>query len=89
MLWLDPETLRIDFPDYHRKIRELFVQGAITATEFEAYDRLLEFNRIALYYTTRGPFEAMAAPYFEVESVRCGHDYPGSSNHPIYALRKD
>jgi hypothetical protein len=88
MLWLEPETLRIDFAECHRRIRELFEREAITATEFEAYEPLLEFNRISLYYMTRESFEALAGRYFHVESVRCGDDYSGSSNHPIYALRK-
>jgi hypothetical protein len=50
---------------------------------------LLEFNKIALYYTTRESFDAMAGRYFEIEWVRSGDDYFGSSNHPIYALRKN
>jgi hypothetical protein len=87
MLWLEPETLKVDFAECHQRIRELFERGAITATEFEAYEPLLEFNKISLYYTTRESFEALVARYFEIEWVRTGDDYFGSSNHPIYALR--
>jgi hypothetical protein len=88
MLWLEPDTLRISFPDYHRRIRRLFRRGAITQDEFDAYESVLEVNTIDLHYTTRPTFEEMARAYFELESVSTGADYFGASNHPIYALRK-
>lgn len=88
MLWLEPETLRISFPDYHRRIRRLFHQGKITQDELDAYETVLEVNTIDLHYTTRGSFEEMARSYFELDSVSTGADYYGASNHPMYALRK-
>jgi hypothetical protein len=88
MLWLEPETLKVDFVECQRRIRQLFELGAITADEFNAYEPLLEFNRIALYYMKRDSFESLAAKYFEIEPARLGDDYFGSASHPIYALRK-
>lgn len=88
MLWLDPDTLIVDFRDYHARIHELHHRGEISDEELEAYDRVLEFNRIRLHYTTRAGFERLAAERFRIEHVRCAGDYFGAQNHPIYVLRR-
>jgi hypothetical protein len=88
MLWLDPDTLTVDFGDYHRRIHELHRRGEIRDAEREAYDRLLDFNRIRLHYTTREEFERLTAEIFEIEHVFTGDDYFGAGNHPVYALRR-
>jgi hypothetical protein len=88
MLWLDRATGRLSFPDFHRKIRRLHRLGIITPEEFEAYDRLMGFNRINLYYVTREGFERAASAYFDVSEVCVAEDYTGSGNHPLYLLRK-
>ena len=88
MLWVEPKTLKISFPAYHQKIVQLHADGDITDDEFQSYHKLLEFNKINLWYTTRESFERAAREWFDVEASDCGQDYAGHNHHPVYALRK-
>ncbi len=88
MLWASRRTRRVHFPDYHRKVQQLYSANVITLPEFEAYNRLLRFNKISLYYTTRDRFEAMAARWFTICGTHGAHDYTGAAQHPLYFLRK-
>jgi hypothetical protein len=87
MLWLEPDTLRIRFPDVHRRIEALHAEDVITQDEFHGYDRLAAFNEIDLYYTTRARLDALIDSRFVIEACIDGGDYPGSPQHPIFALR--
>ena len=89
MLWYEekPEKV-IDFERYHERIRALHHEGGMNDEEFAAYDSLLPYNRIKLYYVEQAAFEALCDPLFTIEDVRCGKDYPCHEQHPIYALRK-
>jgi len=88
MLWLEPETLKIDFEQYHRNIQKLYADNLISLEDFTAYDKLLRYNKINLYYTERETFENTVTKYFNIENVAYGNDYSSASNHPIYILRK-
>ena len=88
MLWLEPGSLRLDFPSVHARMERLHAEGTITGAEFGAYHRLLRFNRISLWYTTRARFESLAAPAFEIEDIAFGCDYTASAQHPLYVLRR-
>ena len=88
MLWVNRRTGRLNFPQFHRKMHQLHAAKIIEPDEFEAYDRLLAFNRITLYYATREDFERSAREHFEIAGVYHGADYAGSENHPVYLLRK-
>ena len=88
MLWLEPGTLRLNFGDCHTRLQRLRDAGVIEPDEFEGYHRLLQFNRIDLWYTTRRRFETLAAHWFEIESVEHGCDYTGAAQHPLYVLRR-
>jgi hypothetical protein len=88
MLWLEPGSLRVDFPEYHARLERLHVEGTITGEEFAAYHRLLRFNRISLWYSTRARFESLAAAGFEIEEIGFGCDYTASAQHPLYVLRR-
>ena len=88
MLWLEPETLRLNFVEFHKKIQGLYDEKRITKKEFEEYNKVLHFNKINLYYTTRESFECLVSIFFHIESVSYGGDYTGYTHHPIYVLRK-
>lgn len=88
MLWLNHLTQGIDFIDFHKRITELHAYELITDKEFNAYDRLLEFNRITLYYCKKEEFEQSANELFEIEQISYGNDHLSHSHHPIYYLRK-
>ncbi len=88
MLWIDPETLKLNFSEYHKKIQQLYDNKFITVEEFDGYNRLLQFNRIDLYYTKREFFEHSALNYFQIESLSYGNDYSGHMNHPLYFLSR-
>jgi hypothetical protein len=88
MLWVNRRTGRLNFPQFHRNIRQLYEAKIIEPEEFEAYDRLLAFNRINLYYTAREDFERLARRHFEIAGEYHGTDYTGSGNHPVYLLWK-
>lgn len=88
MLWLNHLTQGIDFIDFHKRITELHAYELITDEEFNAYDRLLEFNRITLYYCKKEEFEKSAGELFEIEQISYGNDHLSHSHHPIYYLRK-
>jgi hypothetical protein len=89
MLWLDRGRQAIDFVEFHHNIRELHDSGAITDEEFAAYDNLLEFNKITLYYAGRDEFERRASRCFQIEDVRTGGDYTAHEQHPVYLLRRE
>lgn len=88
MLWMEPETLVIRFVYYHKKICQLYEDNLMTQDEFQAYNQLLKYNKIELFYTTRERFEDLISDYFSIEGVYCGDDYSMDSQHPIYALRR-
>jgi hypothetical protein len=88
MLWLEPETLKLSFVEFHKNIKTLYDKKLITRDEFEGYNKLLQFNKIDLFYTTRERFEDLVSGLFHIESVRSGEDYTGCQNHPLYILRK-
>ena len=88
MLWLEPETLKLNFVEFHKKIKMLYDEKLITQEEFEGYNKLLQFNRIDLFYTTRERFEDLVSGLFHIESIRSGEDYTGCQYHPLYILRK-
>jgi hypothetical protein len=66
----------------------MYVRRLITDDEFIAYDRLFEFNRIALYYCRQADFERSAAELFEIEQISYEADYLTYTYHPIYSLRR-
>ena len=68
--------------------KKLFEEQIITSEEFEGYNRLLEYNKINLYYTTLESFENSLSGLFQIEKTLLGYDYTGHLNHPIYILRK-
>jgi SAM-dependent methyltransferase len=88
MLWVNNETLCLNFIDFHNKIKDLRDKHIITNKEFQGYNSLLTYNKIDLYYSRREQFEAWCNDLFSIENVLYGHDYPCSANHPIYVLRK-
>jgi hypothetical protein len=88
MLWLEPGSLRLNFPECHERLERLMQDGVITAGEFGAYHQLLWFNRISLWYLARERFESLAATWFDIEDVQYGCDYTGAAQHPVYALRQ-
>jgi hypothetical protein len=88
MLWVDRRTGRINFPEYHQKINRLYRSKIISRNEFEAYNRLLRFNKIKMYYVTRQRFENMAREWFTIGGAYASDDYTGAAYHPIYFLRK-
>lgn len=88
MLWVEPETLKLSFVEFHKKIQKLYDDKLMTPEEFIAYNQLLQFNKINLYYTTRESFEGLAMQYFHIEGVHFGGDYIGHQQHPVYVLRK-
>lgn len=88
MLWLEPENLKLSFVEFHKNIKTLYDKKLITQDEFEAYNKLLRFNTIDLFYTTRERFEDLVSGLFHIESVRSGEDYTGCQHHPIYILSK-
>jgi hypothetical protein len=88
MLWLEPETLKINFVEFHKKIKMLYEEKLIFLEEFEGYDKLLQFNKIDLFYTTRERFEKMVSGLFQIKSICYGEDYTGCQYHPLYILRK-
>jgi SAM-dependent methyltransferase len=88
MLWLEPKNLKINFENYHKKIQQLYAHKLITSEEFKAYDKLLRYNKINLYYAEKEIFESIASKYFDIENITYGNDYSGYKNHPIYILRK-
>jgi hypothetical protein len=88
MLWFEPETFKLNFVEYHKKIQQLYDDKIITTEEFNSYNKLLQFNKIDLYYTTRESFELSVSNYFQIESINYGNDYTGHMNHPVYTLRK-
>lgn len=88
MLWVDKDSLKLDFAEYHERISRLYEQNVIRKEEYEGYARLLEYNKIELFYTTRVSFERQVSRYFHVESVMSSNDYTGSRYHPIYSLKK-
>ncbi len=71
-----------------KKIQKLYDEQLITKEEFEGYNKLLQFNKINLYYTKRELFEYLALDYFHIESIFYGEDYTGYTHHPVYVLRK-
>jgi hypothetical protein len=88
MLWLEPETLKLNFVEFHKKIQMLYDAQLITPEEFEGYNKLLQFNKIDMFYTTSERFENLVSGLFHIESVRCGEDYTGCQQHPLYILMK-
>ena len=88
MLWLEPETLKLNFVEFHKKIKLLYDAHLITPEEFEGYNKLLQFNKIDLFYTTNNRFETLVSSLFHIESIRTGEDYTRCQNHPLYILRK-
>jgi len=88
MLWLEPGSHRLNFGDCHARLERLHHDGVIGPDEFEGYHRLLRFNRIDLWYIARRRFEAMAAPWFDIQSIEHGCDYTGAAQHPVYLLRR-
>ncbi|MGH7516657.1 MAG: hypothetical protein ACREOC_04185 [Gemmatimonadales bacterium] len=88
MLWLEPGSLRLNFGDCHARLEQLHRDGMIEPDEFDAYHRLLRFNRIDLWYLTRRRFETLAAPWFDIVRVEHGCDYTGAAQHPVYVLRR-
>ncbi len=60
----------------------------ITKEEYDAYDRLAEFNKISLYYTTKEELRTMVEGMFELKGYRIGGDYTGDKNHPVVVLDK-
>jgi SAM-dependent methyltransferase len=88
MLWMDRETLCLNFSDFHRRIQALFDNQEITFEEYQAYNSLLEYNKIDLYYIRREQFETWCKGRFVIEEVIYGNDYSCKTNHPLYVLRK-
>ncbi len=88
MLWMEPETLRISFVDYHKKICTLNENSVITNKEFLAYNTLIKYNKIELFYTTHNYFKKIVADYFLIKEVYSGNDYSRSIQHPIYFLQR-
>jgi hypothetical protein len=88
MLWMEPETLKISFIDYHKRICTLNKDGLISHEEFLGYNTLLKFNKIELFYIRRKFFEKIIANYFVIKEVYDGNDYSRSIQHPIYFLQK-
>lgn len=88
MLWLDKESGALDFVEFHRKIRQMYEEGKISDEEHAAYARLLEFNRITLYYSRKSEFEEQVLPFFRIEGIWNGNDYACHEQHPVYLLRR-
>jgi hypothetical protein len=88
MIWINREIMGINFVDYHEKIKHLHENQIITDHEFQAYNMLLNYNKINLYYIERYKFEEWCKDKFSIIDVLYGNDYPCSINHPIYVLRK-
>ena len=88
MLWMDRERQAVDFVDVHGRLRALHERGAIHNDEFEAYDRLVAFNRITLHYARRRDFERDVQRRFRIEGVVRGRDYAADEQHPVYLLRR-
>lgn len=88
MLWLEPGSLHLNFGECHARLERMHRDGIIEPGEFEAYHRLLRFNRIDLWYVTRERFETLAAPWFDVRGIEHGCDYTGAAQHPVYVLRR-
>jgi len=89
MLWLEPETLKLNFVEFHKKIQMLYDAQHIILEEFEGFNKLLQFNKIDLFYTTRERFGNLISGLFNIKSVRYGEDYTGYQHHPLYILRKN
>jgi hypothetical protein len=88
MLWMDRETMSLDLVESRARIRTLYEAGLASREEFQAYDRILHYNRIRLHYSKRETFESLCRRHFTIERVLTGGDYPGSQYHPVYALRR-
>ena len=88
MLWVNNETLCLNFIDFHSKIKNLYENQIITDQEFQGYNILLSYNKINLYYIRREQFEAWCKNRFSIEDVLYAHDYSCSTSHPVYVLRK-
>jgi SAM-dependent methyltransferase len=89
MLWMNRNTMGIDFNEFHNKLRKMLSDRVITDDEFGEYDRLLEYNRITLYYCEREGFEKLVCEQFKIEQVLYGKDHLSHLHHPIYYLRKN
>jgi|WetSurMetagenome_2_1015567.scaffolds.fasta_scaffold57285_2 hypothetical protein len=88
MLWVDPDTLCLDFIEFHRNIEEMFHDNLITSHEYQAYQMVLRYNRIKLYYLKQENFESWCSERFSIENIFYGNDYSSSKNHPLYVLRR-
>jgi SAM-dependent methyltransferase len=89
MLWLNYKTLGIDFVEFHKKIREMYNKKLITHDEFNAYDKLLEYNKITLYFCNKEVFEEYLKGLFDITVVMYGKDHSNYLYHPVYCLRKN
>jgi hypothetical protein len=63
-LWVDPDTLCLDFIEFHRNIEEMFRNNLITSREYQAYQMVLRYNRIKLYYLKQERFESCVVNVF-------------------------
>lgn len=86
MLWMDPRRQAVDFVEVHGRLHALHERGVITDDEFDAYDRLVAFNRITLHYARRRDFERDATRHFRIEGIARGRDYAADEQHPVYLL---